>query len=157
MLSAASKLGFRCVDCCCPAFSHTLSPLPPPPSQSTTTQESVYNNNKHLVARLHFPDTFRQKFPSTKFLSALARLSRAHAALEEQPDWLQPKGVGVVCVKRDGIKKNSFVHFYLGKMCDIIHISFAFRFSHNPLPQLHAVKMVRARGCNPSRQGNPYI
>jgi hypothetical protein len=117
--------------------------------------------NKHLVAHLHFPDTFRQQFSSTEFRFALARLSQAHAALGEQPDWLQPKGVGVVCVKKDGIKKDSFVHFYFGKMCDIGHILLHSQVwqvqSHNPLPQLHAVKMVRARGCNPSRQGNPYI
>jgi len=72
-----------------------------------------------LVAPLHLPDIFTQQFPSTKFVSALARLSQAHAALGEQPDWLQPKGVGVVCVKKDGIKKDSFVHFYFGKMCAI--------------------------------------
>jgi hypothetical protein len=79
-----------------------------------------------LVAPLHLPDTFRQQFPSAKFVSALARLSQAHAALGEQPDWLQPKGVGVVCVKKGGggIKKDSFVHFYFGKMCVIVYRTF---------------------------------
>ena len=74
-----------------------------------------------MVAPLHLPETFRQQFPSAKFVSALARLSQAHAALGEQPDWLQPKGVGVVCIKKDGIKQGSFVHFYFGKMCDMGH------------------------------------
>ncbi len=149
-------IGFRCSDCCCPAFSHTLSH---PFFQSTTTKALVFN--QYLVAHLNFPDTFKQQFPSAKFAPALARLSQAHAALVDQPDWLQPKGVGIVCVKKDGIKKDSFVHFYFGTMCDIGHISLHSQVwqvqSHNPLPQLHAVKMVRARGCNPSRQGNPYI
>jgi hypothetical protein len=72
-----------------------------------------------LVAPLHFPDEYKQQFPFTKFVPALARLSQAHAALGEQPDWLQPKGVGVVCVNKGGIKRDSFVHFYFGKMCDI--------------------------------------
>ena len=44
---------------------------------------------------------------------------QAHEALIVQggPDWLQPKGVGVVCVRPEGMPANSFVHFYFGKMC----------------------------------------
>jgi hypothetical protein len=75
---------------------------------------SIYR--KFLVAPLHLTDVHRQQFPPTKFLPALARLSQAHEELVESTDWLQPKGVGVVCIKDGGIKAGSFVHFYFGKM-----------------------------------------
>jgi hypothetical protein len=69
------------------------------------------------VAPLHLEDAQLRQFPPRKFLPALQRLAAAHDALGERPDWLRPKGVGVVCVQRDGIEKDSFVHFYFGKMC----------------------------------------
>jgi hypothetical protein len=75
----------------------------------------------YMIATLYLSDALRKQFPSARFVPALARLSQAHAALGQKPDWLQPKGMGVVCVKKGGIKKDSFVHFYFGKMCDIGH------------------------------------
>ena len=90
-------------------------------------------------------------FPSAKFVSALARLSQAHAALGEQPDWLQPKGVGVVCVKKDGIKSDSFVHFYFGKMCDIGHFS-AFTRSARSISQSSPTVIRRQNGWNAKMQ-----
>ena len=82
--------------------------------QGEDISSPVYS--QHLVARLRFTDAHRQQFPPVKFLPALERLSQAHNALEEQQDWLQPKGVGVVCIKDGGLDKGSFVHFYFGKM-----------------------------------------
>jgi hypothetical protein len=73
------------------------------------------NYRKFLVAPLHLTDAHRQQFPP-----ALARLSQAHGELEESTDWLQPKGVGVVCIKDGGIKAGSFVHFYFGKMHGVL-------------------------------------
>jgi hypothetical protein len=58
----------------------------------------------------------RVQFPPSKFLPALQRLAAAHDALGELPNWLQPKGVGVICVAENGMQKDSFVHFYFGKM-----------------------------------------
>ena len=82
--------------------------------QGELIASSIYR--KFLVAPLHLTDAHRQQFPPAKFLPALARLSQAHGELEESTDWLQPKGVGVVCIKDGGIKAGSFVHFYFGKM-----------------------------------------
>jgi hypothetical protein len=78
---------------------------------------ALCDHSKYLVAQLHLTDDHRLQFPPAKFLPALQRLSHAHAALKEGQDWLQPKGVGVVCIKPGGIAKDSFVHFYFGKMC----------------------------------------
>jgi hypothetical protein len=69
-----------------------------------------------LVAPVLLAPGLRDQFPPFKFLPALQRLTAAHDALGERPDWLQPKGVGVICVKDDGMPKDSFVHFYFGKM-----------------------------------------
>ncbi len=66
--------------------------------QGEAIPSSIYT--KFLVAPLHLTDAHRQQFPPTKFIAALARLSQAHKELEESKDWLQPKGVGVVCVKK---------------------------------------------------------
>jgi hypothetical protein len=65
---------------------------------------------------LHLPHAFGQQFPPSKFLPALQRLATAHNALGERSDWLQPKGVGVICVAARGMPKDSFVHFYFGKV-----------------------------------------
>jgi len=65
---------------------------------------------------LNLAQSLREQFPPSKFLPALQRLAAAHDALGERPDWLQPKGVGVICVKDGGMPKDSFVHFYFGKM-----------------------------------------
>jgi hypothetical protein len=74
-----------------------------------------------LVAPLlHLTDARRQQFPPAKFLPALARLIQAHEELGESMDWLQPKGVGVVCIKDGGIQAGSFVHFYFGKMYGVL-------------------------------------
>lgn len=82
--------------------------------QGEDISSSIYKD--FLVAPLHLTDAHRQQFPPTKFLPALARLNQAHEELDESMDWLQPKGVGVVCIKDGGIKAGSFVHFYFGKM-----------------------------------------
>lgn len=69
-----------------------------------------------LVAPVQLAPGLRDQFPPSKFLPALQRLAVAHDALGKQPDWLQPKGVGVVCVAQNGMPKDSFVAFYFGKM-----------------------------------------
>jgi hypothetical protein len=86
--------------------------------QGEDISSSIYK--KFLVADLHLTDAHRQQFPSAKFLPALARLTQAHEELGESTDWLQPKGVGVVCIKDGGIKAGSFVHFYFGKMYGVL-------------------------------------
>jgi hypothetical protein len=96
-----------------PRFPHCSTvPTPISPQGERNVSLSAY-----LVAPLHLQEQQLQQFPPNKFLPALHRLAAAHAALGERPDWLRPKGVGVVCVQRDGIKQDSFVHFYFGKMC----------------------------------------
>ena len=69
-----------------------------------------------LVAPVQLATGLRDQFPPSKFLPALQRLAVAHDALGKRPDWLQPKGVGVVCVAQNGMPKDSFVAFYFGKM-----------------------------------------
>ena len=86
--------------------------------QGEDISSSIHKND--LVAPLHLTDAHRQQFPPAKFLPALARLTQAHEELEESTDWLQPKGVGVVCIKDGGIKAGSFVHFYFGKMYGVL-------------------------------------
>ena len=68
------------------------------------------------VAHVQLAHGLREQFPPSKFLPALWRLAAAHNTLGDGPNWLQPKGVGVVCVAKKGIPKDSFVHFYFGKM-----------------------------------------
>ena len=68
------------------------------------------------VAPVQLAPALREQFPPSKFLPALQRLAVAHDALDNEPHWLQPMGVGVICVAKNGMPKDSFVHFYFGKM-----------------------------------------
>ena len=77
------------------------------------------------MAPLQLAHGLRDQFPPSKFLPALQRLAAAHDALGERPNWLQPKGVGVVCVAKNGMPKDSFVHVYFGKMYEQIFSSIA--------------------------------
>jgi hypothetical protein len=88
------------------------------------------------VAPLHLEQEQLLLFPPRKFLPAVQRLAAAHDSLGQRPDWLQPKGVGVVCVQKNGISKDSFVHFYFGKMYGNCFLaSILFDSSADTLPQ----------------------
>ena len=103
-----------------PSAPHVFPPreaLSPPPLLLPHSQQGTPPPApRYLVAPLQLAHGLRDQFPPSKFLPALQRLADAHDALGDGPNWLQPKGVGVVCVAENGMPKDSFVHFYFGKM-----------------------------------------